>query len=93
MVINIIARVEGREESELAVEVSEANFGKRRLFVARRTDMAVGEHGDVAFEVDDDEANERIIGHAVAAVVGLKIARPRTPKATAETPTKTAKAK
>jgi hypothetical protein len=80
MIITIVARIEGREDSELAVEIAQLQTNGKRSFVARRTDMPVGQSCHVLVESEDDDSNEHVIARSVAAIVGLRIAKPRAPK-------------
>jgi hypothetical protein len=81
MIIAITARIEGQEASALAIEVAQLQTNGKRSFVARRTDLPVGESCHVLVQPDDGDSDAAVIAKSVAAICGLKIAKPRAVKA------------
>ncbi len=83
MILTITASTPGEEQPAFEVEIAKVNADGGRAFVARRTDMPVGESCHVLVNVEDDDAIEVVIAKCLARIVGLKLAKPRTKKAEA----------
>jgi hypothetical protein len=87
-VLYVRAAYAGQEEPVIDVEIAKVDFAKKgkEAYVIRRLDTeSPTSVRHCVIEVDENEAHERVIARAVAAVAGMKFARERKAEVGAST--------